>query len=191
MRPAPSAARPRGSGELPVHVEIDERTGRWSVDGIPMILVPQHLMVNNLAAAETALGARSAAGLVQEPGYRSAQTWCARQRAFHGLDELGVVHHYLDQLGRRGWGRFSIHSLDVAAGEAEVHVEHSALAGADAPPGLTGCYLFCGWLEGALDAARAGLGTAPGFRVEETACAGAGAPVCVFSARVPGGPAPT
>lgn len=171
-----------GDQQLPVTVEVDERTGRWSVDGIPMILVPQHLVLNNLAGAEDALGSRAAADLVHGPGYRSAQTWCERQRAFHGLDEVEVVHHYLDQLGRRGWGRFSLRSLDVLGGEAEVDLEHSALA--DASSTLAGCYLFCGWLAGALDAARAGLGVSPGFHVRETACVSAGARTCVFSGRV-------
>jgi hypothetical protein len=39
-----------------VPIEVDERTGVWSVDGMPMILVPRHFFLNNHLAAESALG---------------------------------------------------------------------------------------------------------------------------------------
>jgi hypothetical protein len=178
---------PGSQAGLPVPVEVDERSGRWSVDGIPMILAPQHMILNYLAAAESSLGVDAVAALVRAPGHRSAHTWCARARAFHGLDEVAVVHHYLDQLGRRGWGRFTMPTVDVDAGVLEVHLERSALAHADGRAADAGCYVFCGWLEGALDAARVARGRDAGFVVRETACAGAGADACVFTGTVPGG----
>ena len=43
-----------GTPKLPINV--DETTGVWSTDGLPMIYVPQHFFVNNHKAVEEALG---------------------------------------------------------------------------------------------------------------------------------------
>lgn len=169
---------------LPVPVDVDERTGAWSVDGIPMILAPRHMIVNNLRATEDAVGHDRSAEMLHDAGYRSAQTWCRQQCEYHSLDETAVVHHYLDQLGRRGWGRFAIRSLDLERGEAEIVVTHSSLADADGAAQRPTCYLFRSWLEGALDLALAGAGRPTGFHVEEAACAGTGASSCTFLGHV-------
>ena len=42
-------------GKPQVDIQVDDVTGRWSVDGLPMILVPQHLL-NNHYAVEAVLG---------------------------------------------------------------------------------------------------------------------------------------
>jgi hypothetical protein len=34
-------------GKPEVDIRVDDVTGRWSVDGLPMILVPQHFFLNN------------------------------------------------------------------------------------------------------------------------------------------------
>ena len=169
----------RTTVELPVPVRVDD-DGRWSVDDIEMVLVPRHLIVNNLGAAETTLGTAGAADLVRDAGYRSARTWCQRQSRFHRLDPVEVVRHYLDQLSRRGWGRFHAEELDIAGGTARVTVHRSALA-ERTPPGPDGaCYLFSAWLEGALDHASDGTGVRGRFTVEETGCAGAEPGRCTF-----------
>ena len=44
-------------GKPQVDIQVDDATGRWSVDALPMILVPQHFYLNNHYAVEAALGA--------------------------------------------------------------------------------------------------------------------------------------
>jgi predicted hydrocarbon binding protein len=172
------------TSDLPVAVEIDDRTGRWSVDGIPMILAPQHMIVNYLRAAEDVLDADGVDAL-HRAGYRSARTWCTHQRDHLGLDEAAVLRRYLDQLGRRGWGRFTLRSLDLARGTAEIRLEHSSLADPAAAADHPTCWLFRGWLEGALDVADTGRAE-PGYRVVESGCAGAGAAHCTFTGSAAG-----
>ena len=36
-----------------VPIEVDSATGEWSVDGVPMILVPRHFFLNNHLAVES------------------------------------------------------------------------------------------------------------------------------------------
>ena len=52
-------------GKPQVDIQVDDATGRWSVDALPMILVPQHFYLNNHYAVEAALGAEK---LEQVPG---------------------------------------------------------------------------------------------------------------------------
>ena len=167
------------SVSLPVPVRVDD--GRWSVDGIDMVLVPRHLITNNLAAAEQELGRVRAAALIHGSGYRSAQTWCQQQERFHSLGPVAVVRHYLDQLGRRGWGRFRADELDVPTGRARIIVHRSALADHSSPGPHGTCYMFGAWLEGALDYATAGLGVPGRFEVRESRCASTGGPHCTFT----------
>lgn len=141
-----------GRVELPVPVKVDPETGRWSVDGLPMVLVPQHLLVNNLEAVERQVGRDESAQWFRDAGRRSARRWCAHESARLGLSGAAIVRHYLDRLTRRGWGPFEIDTLDPARGELCVRVRHSALLPV---PGSTrsvdrACYLFEAWFEGAL-----------------------------------------
>jgi predicted hydrocarbon binding protein len=165
---------------LPVNVEVDKSDGHWSVDGLPMVLVPRHLITNNLSAVEELLGVDGSASLFHDAGYRSARQWCVHQGERHGLDGPAVLRHYLEQLSRRGWGRFRFSELDLARGSATVRIGNSALAHRSLPSGKTGCYLFVAWLEGALDHARSELPAAPALGIREMRCAADGADECVF-----------
>jgi uncharacterized protein DUF5943 len=165
---------------LSVEIDVDPVGGRWSVDGVAMVLVPRHLITNNLQAVEERLGQDSAAALFRPSGYRSAQEWCAHQSARTGLHGSGLVRHYLEQMSRRGWGEFTILQLDVVNGSAKVCVDHSALAHREISGNTGGCYMFAGWLEGALDYARRGISSAPSLEVREMQCAAAGAGRCIF-----------
>ena len=40
--------------QLPI--SVDETTGIWTTDGLPMIYVPRHFFVNNHVEAEAAIG---------------------------------------------------------------------------------------------------------------------------------------
>lgn len=172
------------SPTLPVEVEVDA-TGTWSVDGVPMVLVPRHLIVNTLVAAEQAATASTAAAALRDSGRRSAQQWCAHQAERHGLDAVTVVGHYLDQLSRRGWGRFVGEVVDPHGGRVVVAVESSALVVRAEPDAEGACWLFAPWIEGALDRARESLGLPGSFTVTETRCAARGAPRCVFEGATP------
>ena len=33
-------------------IQVDQASGEWRVDGMPMILVPRHFLVNNHVASE-------------------------------------------------------------------------------------------------------------------------------------------
>src|SRR5580693_8862592 len=62
-----------------VDIQVDESTGRWSVDSLPMILVPQHFFLNNHYAVEKALGAAELEKILRPAGYRSAYVWCQKE----------------------------------------------------------------------------------------------------------------
>ena len=39
-----------------VPIDVDPETGIWRTDGLPMIYLPRHFLVNNHVAVEEALG---------------------------------------------------------------------------------------------------------------------------------------
>ncbi|MGB0958234.1 MAG: DUF5943 domain-containing protein, partial [Litorivicinus sp.] len=41
--------------EMPI--QVDDETGVWTTDALPMLYVPRHFFVNNHVAVEDALGA--------------------------------------------------------------------------------------------------------------------------------------
>ena len=41
-----------------VPIDVDEKTGVWTTDALPMLYVPRHFLVNNHEAVEQALGRR-------------------------------------------------------------------------------------------------------------------------------------
>ena len=89
-----------------VPIEVDASTGRWSVDGLPMILVPQHFLLNNHFAVEEALGPDRLEKILRPAGRRSAYFWCEQEAARHGLGATAVFHHYMKRLSQRGWAQF-------------------------------------------------------------------------------------
>lgn len=167
------------SSTIPVPVEVDPVSGQWSVDGLPMVLVPRHLITNNLRAVEEQLGYDASAALFRAPGYRSAQQWCEHQAAKHGLEGAAVVRKYLEHMSRRGWGRFTIEDLDLDRGRATVRLEDSALAARAVGRQPSACYMFAGWLEGAVDHVRPR--GASGVRAREVQCRAASAEHCLFT----------
>ena len=68
-----------------VDIQVDEATGRWSGDALPMILVPQHFYLNNHYAIEKVLGPAEMERVLRPAGYKSAYFWCEKEAAFHGL----------------------------------------------------------------------------------------------------------
>ncbi len=168
-------------GKPAIDIVVDERTGRWSVDALPMILVPQHFYLNNHFAIEGELGPERLAAVLHPAGYRSAYHWCEKEAAFHGFSGEEVFRHYLRRLSQRGWGQFAILSLEPAAGRAEIRLDHSAFVDeARRRAGRKLCYMFVSWFEGALAFATAGA-TRP-VRAHEVYCEAEGLhDHCLFS----------
>ncbi|MGQ0655490.1 MAG: DUF5943 domain-containing protein [Betaproteobacteria bacterium] len=158
-----------------VPIEVDEATGQWSVDGIPMILVPRHFFLNNHVAIEEALGREKYAELLFHAGYKSAYTWCEKEARTHGLKGIEVFHHYMKRLSQRGWAQFAVQSVDAASGVARVQVRHSVFAVEET--GRKSCYMFRGWFPGSLEFVTGKSGT---LKCEEAQCAAEGADYCVF-----------
>lgn len=170
-----------------VPIEVDVQTGVWSVDALPMILVPCHFFLNNHAEIEAALGVGRYAEILFRAGHKSAWTWCEREAATHGLAGVAVFHHYMKRLSQRGWGRFSVQAVDAAAGTARIRIDHSAFVlgmPANTDAGRKLCYMFRGWFPGALEYVGSVLGTRRALAAEELRCAGGGAhDHCVFEVR--------
>ncbi len=167
-----------------IDVEVDEVTGWWKVDALPMILVPQHFFVNNHKAIEAALGAEAYRAVLDPAGYKSAYHWCEKEAAYHRLEPVAVFHHYLKRLTQRGWGKFSVQALDPEAGTATIRLDHSSFVnqyGRDA--GRKVDYMFCGWWEGAMSYVDRSLGGERAFRAEEVQCAAEGHDHCLFEVR--------
>jgi predicted hydrocarbon binding protein len=170
-----------------VPIEVDADSGVWSVDAMPMILVPRHFFLNNHAEVEAALGAERYAEILFRAGRKSAYTWCEREAATHGLKDVAVFHHYLKRLSQRGWGRFTVLAVDAVAGTARIRVDHSAFVKgmpAGAGSGRKLCYMFRGWFPGSLEYVCRLRGISQTLEADELHCAGGGShDHCVFEVR--------
>ena len=169
-------------GRPQIEIEVDDATGRWSVDGIPMVLVPQHFLRNNHFALEAALGPEELERILHPAGYRSAYYWCEKEAAHHGLSGADVFRHYMKRMSQRGWAQFSVVSLEEASGRARVRADHSVFV--DRERGNSGrklCYMFAAWLEGSLEYVAASEGRQIKLRAIEVQCSGEGhADHCLF-----------
>jgi predicted hydrocarbon binding protein len=166
----------------PVAIEIDETTGHWVSDGLPMVFTPRHFFMSMVEAMEAAVGPAAAATHLYDAGFRSAETWCRLERERTGMGAIEVVHFYLERLSQRGWGRFALSDLDPATGTGTVTLHHSSFVahyGSDA--GRKVCGLCAGWAPGALTAAGTSLGRPWRLRGAETQCAAEGHTHCEFS----------
>lgn len=137
-----------------VPIEVAPDTGEWSVDGVPMILVPRHFFLNNHHAIESALGVEKYAELLFAAGHKSAYSWCEKEAKTHGLRGVEVFHHYMKRLSQRGWGQFTVESIDPETGRARVQVRHSVFA--TERKNAKACYMFRGWFPGALEFVMSG-----------------------------------
>jgi predicted hydrocarbon binding protein len=162
-------------GKPVVSIEVDDTTGVWSVDGIPMILVPRHFFVNNHSAIESALGEPRYAEQLFEAGHKSAYTWCEKESRTYGLRDVAVFHHYMKRLSQRGWGQFRVEAVDAETGRARVRVDHSVFVlehEGGAP--RKACYMFRGWFPGALEFVAASSGKPLKLASTEIQCAAEG-----------------
>jgi len=167
--------------QLPI--EVNEQTGVWTTDGLPMLYVPRHFFVNNHVAIEEALGRELYAKQLYDAGYKSAYFWCEKEAVTHTMSGLAVYEHYLKRLSQRGWGLFAFESVDAETGHAKITLHHSSfvLQQPDAHGKL--CYMFAGWFSGAMDWVAKTTGKHYSTTSSETQCAAEGHSHCIFTVK--------
>jgi hypothetical protein len=161
-----------------VPIDVDAGTGIWRTDGLPMILLPRHFLVNNHKAVEEALGVAAYRDILRVATDKSAFDWCTAEARTHGLTPRETFLHYFTRLSQRGWGLFTVEVLEPP--HVRVRLEHSVFVlEAKQPAGRGLCYMFEGFVTGAL---RFVMGDAGGLACEEVFCAGGGVhDCCCFS----------
>ena len=60
------------SDQLPVPVNVDPETGIWSVDGLPMILIPRHYWAQMMQEVEAKLGLEEAGQIYFSGTYKGS-----------------------------------------------------------------------------------------------------------------------
>lgn len=168
-------------GKPQIDIEVDDKTGRWRVDAMPMILVPQHFFLNNHLAVEAELGPERLAALLRPAGQRSAYVWCEKEAAHHQLSGIEVFRHYMRRLSQRGWGQFEVSDVAADGRTAEVRVSNSVFVDRDQNRGAAKvCYMFAAWLEGSLEYVGASSGKSLKLIARELSCAAEGHDFCTF-----------
>ncbi len=165
-----------------VPIDVDPETGIWRTDGMPMIYLPRHFLVNMQKSIEDAIGAEAYRRILYASADLSALQWCRAEATTHGLTPVETFRHYLKRLSQRGYGQLEITALDENAGTAEVTVRHSAYALGYGPnTGRCVCYMFEGSFAGGMRFVREQAGRAGDPACREVACAANGAPECRFA----------
>lgn len=167
--------------QLPI--KVNQETGVWTTDGLPMLYVPRHFFVNNHAAIEKALGREPYAKQLYEAGYKSAYFWCEKESATHAMTGLDVYKHYLKRLSQRGWGLFEFENVDLETGQATITLRHSCFVLAQPESHDKLCYMFSGWFAGAMDWVAQTTGRSYATNSCETQCAAEGHTHCVFEVK--------
>jgi predicted hydrocarbon binding protein len=133
-----------------VPIDVDPETGIWRTDGLPMIYLPRHFLVNNHVAVEEALGRDAYRAILQRSTDMSALQWCTAEAKTHGLDPEATFRHYFKRLSQRGWGQFSVDRLDTTEGHGAISIRNSVFTlGAQAGGKPPLCYMFEGFMTGA------------------------------------------
>jgi len=167
-----------------VPIEVEPDTGIWSTDGLPMIYLPRHFFVNNHLAVEDALGEKVYGQQLYTAGYKSAWEWCASESVTHHITGLEVFYHYMNRISQRGWGQFTVMSLDANNGSSDIRLEHSIFVehcGSDAGRNL--CYMYSGWFAGSLEWVGQTTDRCYSLNSQEALCASNGAKHCLFKVR--------
>ncbi|MFG1244148.1 DUF5943 domain-containing protein [Xanthobacter sp. DSM 14520] len=167
-----------------IEIDVDPATGRWFVDKMPMILVPQHFYNNNHFAIEGALGAEAFDATLAPAGHLSAYVWCKKQAEVYGLEGVDVFAHYMKRLSQRGWGLFSILAIDPAAGTATIRLDNSSFVTEQTrSAGRKLCYMFAPWLAGALEFVCEQAGAPQKLEAREVQCAAEGHDYCLYEVK--------
>lgn len=137
------------SPEVPI--DVDPETGIWRTDGLPMIYLPRHFLVNNHLAVEQALGRDAYREILRAATEKSALHWCRAESKTHGLDAEATFRHYFKRLSQRGWGQFVVRVVDTRAGTCRIELRNSVFALEKASRICApSCFMFEGFVTGAL-----------------------------------------
>jgi hypothetical protein len=167
-----------------VPIDVDPETGVWRTDGLPMIYLPRHFLVNLQQGVEAAIGPDAFRGILAGSSDLSALQWCRAEARTHGLAPLATFQHYLKRLSQRGYGLIEILDLDAAAGTASIVVRHSAFALGYGPGvGRPVCAMFEGSFVGGMRYVMEMAGRPGTPLCREVACAADGHPECRFELR--------
>jgi len=170
-----------------VEINVDEETGVWQTDGLPMLYIPRHFMVNVHDAVEAALGREQYRHVLHKAGDKSAYIWCKAQAERYDIDGIEVVKHYLQRLSVRGWGQFCVRELDLERKRMVIGLKNSiyvlahegGCAGESAHPL---CYMFEGFFTGAMKYLVKDKGLDKGdYSCREIECQGMGFECCTFA----------
>lgn len=170
-----------------IPINVDDDTGVWSTDGLPMLYMPRHFFINNHRAVEQALGRERYARQLYEAGFQSAWTWCEHEAKEHSLSGIAVFHHYMMRISQRGWGQFDGSEIDPGTCCGRVALRNSCyvLQQAERAEGQGVCFLFNGWFPGALAWARGETAKTTELVCKETQCAAEGHDHCIFQVTSP------
>ncbi len=138
-------------GDPQVPIDVDPDTGIWRTDGLAMVYLPRHFLVNNHVAVEDALGRDAYRSILRTATEKSAIHWCEAESKTHGLAPEATFRHYFKRLSQRGWGQFSVDRMEPSGqGGGTISLHNSVFAlelcgGGQAPL----CYMFEGFITGA------------------------------------------
>ncbi len=164
------------SPEVPI--DVDPETGVWQTDGLPMVYLPRHFLVNNHMAVEAALGREPYRQILRAATEKSAIHWCITNARVHGLSPEATFRWYLKRLSQRGWGQFSVGELDVVTRRGYLTAANSLFAlELRGKATQSVCYMFEGFAAGAF---RFLLGDDANVDCSETQCAADGHDHCRF-----------
>jgi hypothetical protein len=111
-------------------------TGSLTVNGLPMVLMPRHFFRYIMREVHKAVSPEVFRKIYWQAGFDGAIAFCDSYQKSHGCTPLEAVRGYLDEMSIRGWGHFSIQSVDPQAGTMEVLLRNSSLASeGDIPSG--------------------------------------------------------
>ena len=164
-----SMSKGKHAPEMPI--EVDDETGIWTTDALPMLYVPRHFFINNHMGIEEALGAEKYAEVLYKAGYKSAYFWCEKEAECHNLRGVDVFEHYMKRLSQRGWGLFTTQEIDLKAGTCKVRLDHSAFVYQYGQVDRKVDYMFTGWFAGAMDQIATNLGYSVRTKAVQTQCA--------------------
>ena len=159
-------------GAPKVTIDVDPATGIWRTDDVPMIYLPRHFLVNNHKATEAALGRDAYAAMIRTATDQSAFDWCRIQSQHSRAAAEDIFRLYFERLSQRGWGRFSIESMDADAGKVSLRLDQSVFVlEAKEASAQTLCYMFEGFVTGALRFLSGDDNQVSAFSCHETQCA--------------------
>ncbi len=165
-----------------VPIDVDPATGIWRTDGLPMIYLPRHFLVNNHLAAEEALGLETYRDILRAATEKSALHWCRTEAKTHGLAPEATFHHYFKRLSQRGWGQFMVQEIDLRNQHGTININHSVFV-LEAREAATHpvCYMFEGFMTGAFRFLLESTAAPGQVKCWESRCAAQGHECCQFN----------